>query len=156
VPDGLSQPGPAATRSDRIELRGLRFVGRHGALPEESKRAQPFEVDLDLYVDLAAAAAADDLALTVDYGVVCEAARSVLEGEHARLLETLADKVAAKVLGVAGEHALAVDVVVRKLRPPLPYVMASAAAHLYREAPRRAAGVSSGEPPEGSEGSGGA
>ena len=37
---------------DRIQLRGLRAMGTHGVLPEEQQRAQPFEVDLDLEVDL--------------------------------------------------------------------------------------------------------
>ena len=35
-----------------IELRGLRAAGTRGALPEEQERPQPFEVDLDLEVDL--------------------------------------------------------------------------------------------------------
>ena len=47
--------------SDRIELRGLRVVGTHGALPEEQVRAQPFEVDLDIEVDLRPAGLSDDL-----------------------------------------------------------------------------------------------
>lgn len=80
---------------DRLELRGLRFVAAHGALPEEAVRAQPFEVDLDLIVDLRAAGHSDDLADSVDYGEVCEAVRSVMEGPHARLLEHLAEEVAA-------------------------------------------------------------
>jgi len=134
VPDNLPQPGTGAPGADRIELRGLRFVGRHGALPEEAGRAQPFEIDVDLYAALAPAGTTDDLALTVDYGAVCEAVRLVIEGEHVRLLERLAQKVAAEVLAVAGERASAVDVVVRKVRPPVPYVMASAAAHIFRRA----------------------
>ena len=40
---------------DRIQLRGLRAFGTHGVLPEEKSRAQPFEIDLDLDVDLAPA-----------------------------------------------------------------------------------------------------
>ena len=39
-------------RGDRIQLRGLRAIGTHGVLPEEKSRAQPFEIDLDLAVDL--------------------------------------------------------------------------------------------------------
>ena len=44
---------------DHIELRGLRAVGTHGVLPEEHQRGQPFEVDLDVEVDLAAAGRSD-------------------------------------------------------------------------------------------------
>ena len=38
--------------TDRIEIRGLRVLGVHGLLPEERDRPQPFEVDLDLVLDL--------------------------------------------------------------------------------------------------------
>ena len=38
--------------SDRITLRGMRFMGRHGVNPEEQVTAQPFEVDLILRTDL--------------------------------------------------------------------------------------------------------
>ena len=52
--------------------RGLRALGVHGVLPEEQVRPQPFEVDVELIVDLAAAAASDRLDDTVDYGAVAE------------------------------------------------------------------------------------
>jgi dihydroneopterin aldolase len=105
--------------SDRIELRGMRFAGRHGILGSEAERAQPFEVDVVLELDLAPAGAHDDLALTVDYGAVFVAARDVLEGPHAALLETLATRIATDVLA---RHpiAAAVTVRVRKMEPPLP------------------------------------
>jgi 7,8-dihydroneopterin aldolase/epimerase/oxygenase len=115
-----------------LELRGLRFVAAHGALPEEAVRAQPFEVDLDLIVDLRAAGHSDDLADSVDYGEVCEAVRSVMEGPHATLLEHLAEEVAARALAVAGGRAAAVVVTVRKLRPPVPFDLASAAVCITR------------------------
>jgi 7,8-dihydroneopterin aldolase/epimerase/oxygenase len=120
------------TTKDRLELRGLRFVATHGALPEEAVRAQPFEVDLDLLVDLRAAGRSDDLADAVDYAELCEAVRSVMEGPHARLLEHLAEEVAARALAVAGGRATGVVVTVRKLRPPVPFDMASAAVRVCR------------------------
>ena len=49
--------------TDRIELRGMRFAGRHGALPREALEAQPFEVDVVLELDLAPAGTTDDLAV---------------------------------------------------------------------------------------------
>jgi dihydroneopterin aldolase len=125
VPDTAWQP-------DRIELRGLRFVAAHGALPEEAVRPQPFEVDLDLLVDLRDAGRSDDLAATVDYGQLCEAVRSVMEGPHASLLEHLAEQVAGRALAVAGQRAAGVIVTVRKLRPPVPFEMASAAVRITR------------------------
>ena len=38
---------------DRILIAGLREMGVHGVLAEEQHRPQPFQVDLELIVDLA-------------------------------------------------------------------------------------------------------
>ena len=85
--------------TDRIELRGMRFAGRHGALPHEALEAQPFEVDVVLELDLAPAGTTDDLTRTVDYGDVFRRARAVVEeGPHVALIETLAERIAADVL----------------------------------------------------------
>jgi len=114
-----------------IQLRGLRVVGVHGALPEEQDRAQPFEVDVDMEVDLSAAAASDVLADTVDYGVVAVAIQRVVAGEHHQLLERLADRIADDVLTVDPRIA-SVAVTVRKLRPPVPVDLASVAVRITR------------------------
>ena len=126
---------------DRILVAGLRLLGRHGLLPEETDRAQPFEVDIELFLDLAGAAASDDLGASVDYGAVCEAARAVVEDGHARLMERLAEEVAARVLALAGERVQGVAVALRKLRPPVPYDLGSAGVRIYREARRLPAGA---------------
>jgi dihydroneopterin aldolase len=117
---------------DSIELRGLRFVGTHGALPEEALRAQPFEVDLELFIDLGEAGRSDNLAATVDYAELCEVVRSVIEGDHSLLLEHLAEQVASRALALAGGRAQGVAVSVRKLRPPVPVALASAAVRICR------------------------
>ena len=120
-------PGP-----DRILLQGMRFLGTHGALPEESQRPQPFEVDLELLLDLRPAGLTDDIAATVDYAGLCEAARAVVEGPRVLLLERLAQLVAERALAVAGDRAKGAVVTVRKLRPPVPVELAAAAVRVYR------------------------
>jgi dihydroneopterin aldolase len=107
------------------------MLGVHGALPEEQERAQPFEVDLDLDVDLTAAATTDDLADTVDYGAVTAMAARVVQDERHRLLERVAGRIADDVLAADGRIS-AVTVVVRKLRPPVPVDLASAGVRLTR------------------------
>lgn len=119
---------------DRIELRGLRVVGVHGALPEEQGRAQPFEVDLDLALDLAVAGATDGLADTVDYGAVVAIAARVVGEERHRLLERLAARIAHDVLD-ADARVVEVGVTVRKLRPPVPVDLASAGVSIRRRRP---------------------
>jgi dihydroneopterin aldolase len=116
--------------SDRIELRGLRAVGTHGALAEEQARAQPFEVDLDLDADLSAAGRSDELADTVDYGALAERVASVVSGERHALLERLAERIAEAAL--ADGRVRSVTVTVRKLRPPVPVDLASAGVRVVR------------------------
>jgi dihydroneopterin aldolase len=117
--------------TDRIELRGLRALGHHGALPGEQDRPQPFEVDLAVEADLSAAGRSDHLSDTVDYGMVARAAASVVTGERWHLLERMAERVAEAVLAV-DPRVQSVTVTMRKLRPPVPLDLASAGVRVTR------------------------
>ena len=117
--------------ADRIELRGLRLVGRVGVLDLERSQDQPLEIDLDLTVDLAPAGASDELADTVDYGAVCGQVAATVGTGHVALLERLAARVADAVLAVDRRIA-AVDVTVRKLRPPVPHDLATSGVRIVR------------------------
>ena len=104
--------------SGRIEVRDLRVTGTHGVLPEERERAQPFSIDIVAWVDMEAAQLSDDLADTVDYGALAQAAADVVGGRSYRLLEALAGRLASALL-IVDPRLEAVEVTVRKLRPPL-------------------------------------
>ena len=67
--------------TDTISLHGLRVRGFHGVLPEERSVGQLFVADVTLEVDTAAAAAADDLDLTVDYSVLAHQLAEIIGGE---------------------------------------------------------------------------
>jgi dUTP pyrophosphatase len=105
------------TRVDTIELHGLTFYGYHGAYAEEQKLGQRFVVDLDLGVDLQAAGRTDDLGRTVDYGKVVEAVRDIVEGPPFRLIEALAEALAAAILQA---HPPVLTVAVRVAKPSAP------------------------------------
>jgi dihydroneopterin aldolase len=75
--------------SDAIELRGLRVLGRHGANPGERDRPQPFEIDVVLEVDLAAARRSDDLEDTLDYAAIDARIREIVTTTSFALLERL-------------------------------------------------------------------
>jgi dihydroneopterin aldolase len=130
----VSESPAAGNGADRIELRGLRVMARVGVLPHEQEADQPLELDLDLAVDLAAAGASDALADTVDYGSVCDAALAAVRAGHVELLERLAAGVAEAVLAADGRIA-AVEVAVRKLRPPVPHDLASSGVRIVRSRP---------------------
>ena len=102
---------------DRILISGLRELGVHGVLPEEQVRPQPFEVDIELLVDVSAAGESDDLDETVDYGAVCEAVSRIVSSEQYRLLERLATRIAEACR--ADPRVVGVVVEVRKLHPPV-------------------------------------
>ncbi len=103
--------------SDRIVLSGMRFEGRHGVAEEERSLAQLIEVDVELALDLGAAGASDDLERTVDYGSVIELCRRVVEERSFRLLEAIAEAIAADIL--ASTTAESVTVHVRKPAVPV-------------------------------------
>lgn len=103
--------------SDQIALRGLRVRGYHGVLPDERRDGQLFGVDVVLDTDMTAAAEADDLALTVDYGIVARQVEKIVAGDPVDLLETLAVRIADGCLAHRG--VIAVEVTVHKPMAPI-------------------------------------
>ncbi|MGE0511247.1 MAG: 2-amino-4-hydroxy-6-hydroxymethyldihydropteridine diphosphokinase [Acidimicrobiia bacterium] len=111
-------------------MTGIRAVGIIGVLPEEQERPQPFEIDIVIELDARRAGHTDDLEFSVDYGVAIELATKVIEREPALLLERVATRIAEEILGLARVDA--VEVVVKKLRPPVPQDLASTAVRVRR------------------------
>ncbi len=102
-----------------IRLKSLRFHGRHGVLPEEAALGQPWILDLDLVVDIAQAAATDDLAHTVNYAAVYELCRDIVTLERFSLVEALANRVLAAVLA-AHPRVLSATLALHKPHAPIP------------------------------------
>jgi dihydroneopterin aldolase len=120
---------------DRLILAGMTFAGRHGVTEQERAEPQPFEVDVELALDLRPAGTTDDLSRTVDYRDVFEICRSVIEGPSRSLIETLAETIAREVLAVSvGRGVREVMVRVRKPRAPLPGRLEHAAVEIVRRA----------------------
>jgi 7,8-dihydroneopterin aldolase/epimerase/oxygenase len=115
---------------DRIELRGLRALGVHGVLAEERERAQPFEVDVALAIDLAPAGTSDDLAKTIHYGELAEMVVRIVERQSFLLIESLAEHIAEACK--ADPRVVEVTVTVCKLRPPIPVEVARVAVTVTR------------------------
>lgn len=83
---------------DCINLEGMEFFGYHGVMPEENKLGQRFIVDVYMHLDLRKAGKRDDLTKTVNYADVYHKVKSIIEGEPVKLIETLADRIAAAIL----------------------------------------------------------
>ena len=102
--------------TDRVALLNMRFEGKHGVLEFEQTTAQPFEVDAELYLDLAPAGRADDIELTIDYREVFRICREVIEGPSLRLIEAVAETIVARLLSEF--EAASVSEVVIRIRKP--------------------------------------
>lgn len=100
--------------SDRIVLTNLRFDAIHGVHPWEREASQPFEIDVELWLDLAPAGRSDELAQTVDYGRAYDVVAAVLQGPPRNLLESLAEAIATETLEAFAPVA---SVVVRVRKP---------------------------------------
>ena len=124
--------GPART-SDRILLHGMRFRGCHGTSEEERRRPQPFELDVELWLDLSRAGRSDDLSDTVDYSDVFRTCRRIVEDRSLGLLETIAETLASEIL--ASTAVEEVTVTLRKLEVPIEGEIAHSGVEIRRSRP---------------------
>ena len=102
--------------SDHITLTGLRASAFHGVLEHERRTGQVFVIDVTIWLDLEAAAASDDLDLTVHYGELAEEVVASVETEPVDLIETVAERVA----NVALAHRPVTRVIVTVHKPSAP------------------------------------
>lgn len=121
---------------DRLSLRGMRFRGRHGVLPEEKVTDQPFEVDLVLHADLRAAADTDRLEATVNYAELFDLVRGIVEDRTFDLIEALAGEIAGAALDATPAAIVtAIEVRVRKPEAPIDGAFDTVEAALLRRRP---------------------
>jgi dihydroneopterin aldolase len=116
--------------SDRIELHGLRVRGHHGVFDHERRDGQDFVVDIVVWMDLAPAAASDDVLDTLHYGELAERVAAIVGGEPYNLIETVAARVADMVM--ADPRPSAVEVTLHKPEAPIPLDFADVAVVAYR------------------------
>jgi 7,8-dihydroneopterin aldolase/epimerase/oxygenase len=116
---------------DTLILRELHFYGRHGLLPIEAEKDQPFSATVELELPLASAGASDRLDQTVDYRAVQAVVRGVIEGSRKHLIETLAESIATELLRTFAQVS-AVEVEVIKPRPPVDFQFAGVAVRIRR------------------------
>ena len=103
--------------ADLIELTGLRIFAHHGVLDHERENGQEFVIDVRISLDLGAAAASDDVADTIHYGILAEQIAAAVSSDPVNLIETVAQRVADVVL--AYDLVLVVTVTVHKPQAPI-------------------------------------
>jgi dihydroneopterin aldolase len=115
---------------DSITITGLRARGRHGVYEFERAQGQDFVVDVALELDLTPAADSDDVADTVDYGVLASRLVAVVEGDPVDLIEALAARLAQTCLD--DERVDAATVTVHKPQAPIPHPFGDVAVTMRR------------------------
>ncbi|WP_422117252.1 2-amino-4-hydroxy-6-hydroxymethyldihydropteridine diphosphokinase [Brachybacterium sp. UNK5269] len=125
---------------DRIEVTGIRAWGRHGVLPQEQDLGQQFVCDVTLHLWTAPAGRSDQLGRTVNYAEVAAAVHQELTGGPYALVETLAERIAQRILTDTG-HPLVRRVGVRVHKPaaPVGLPVGDVVVSIEREAPPVAA-----------------
>ena len=117
--------------SDVIRIEGIEAFGYHGVFPQEKREGQTFLVDVDIETSFDEAIAYDDVAYTVDYGVLAERVAEIIQGEPADLIETVCDRIVTMVLSL--ERVKATRVTIHKPQAPISVPFAGVSVSRRRE-----------------------
>jgi len=83
---------------DRINIKNLEIIARHGVFPEERVIGQKFLISAALYMDLRDAGQTDDLTKTLDYAEICRFIKAFVEDNTFNLIEAVAERLAMMLL----------------------------------------------------------
>jgi dihydroneopterin aldolase len=119
-----------AASVDRITIGSIFAYGRIGADPGERDEPQRLEVEVNLDLDLSAAARSDDVADTVDYAAVHAGVVNLIQTTSYALLERLAS---AMLEGIFADHRIARAIV--KISKPQILAGATPSVELVRDNP---------------------
>jgi dihydroneopterin aldolase len=100
---------------DRILIAAIDCVAAIGVTPEERTIRQRLSIDVEMSTDTARPALTDSLKDAIDYARVAAAVADVCGSRDYHLIETVAERIAERVL--SGFRVLRVRVLVRKISP---------------------------------------
>ena len=103
---------------DLIRLKDLTVFGNFGVSPAEREVGQKIQLDIDLHADLRAACKSDSLKDTINYEAVYAKVIEAIEDRKHRLLESLGEDVAFRLL--EGFPVSKVTIHLRKHTLPFP------------------------------------
>lgn len=105
----MSVPRPNAPRLCRLFVTDLRLDAHIGIYPSEHGRSQPIRLSIEAAVaeaDPPPAGAEDDIDRVVSYESFVVAAREIVADGHIALVETLAERLAARCLADPRVHQI--------------------------------------------------
>lgn len=83
---------------DEIRISNLEVFCHHGVYAEENTLGQKFLVSANLYTDTRKAGQTDLLEYSINYGDVCHEIKHIMEERNYKLLETVAETIAERLL----------------------------------------------------------
>ena len=83
---------------DHITIQDLEVFANHGVFEEELNLGQKFLVSVKLFFDASPAGRSDDLTRSVNYAEACSDITKWMKTNKCRLIETIAERLAAKLL----------------------------------------------------------
>jgi len=101
--------------SNKILLENMVFYGFHGVYEYEREQGQRFYVDAEICADLSAARS-DKLTDTIDYTLVYNQIKEVMENHRFHLLEAVGAHIADLIL----KTTVATEVTIRIRKPAVP------------------------------------
>lgn len=116
---------------DQIFIKGLEVFANHGVYKEEQEKGQKFLVNAILYFDTAKAGRSDELEDSVDYGKVCQLINDFMTQYRMNLLETIANRLARKIL-MAYPELEAVTLEIEKPQAPIPLPFDNVSVKIHR------------------------
>lgn len=127
---------------DKIIIKRIEVYAFHGLFEEEKRLGQKFYVSAELDVDTEAAAAEDDLRLSVNYGEVSEFIVTWMQNNRFKLIETAADHLATAILK---QYPLIKAIVIDLEKPnaPIPYALDTVMIHVERARHKAYLGIGS-------------
>ena len=102
--------------SNKILLQNMMFYGFHGVHEYEREQGQRFYVDVEIGADLMVAANNDNIEQTIDYTLVYNQIKEVMENHRFQLLEAVGAHIAEAILATS----IANEVTIRIRKPAVP------------------------------------
>ena len=107
---------------DKIVLKNMAFYGYHGNLASEKELGQRFFVDVTICRDLTKAGKSDNLEDSLNYVLVYDVVKEIVEGESCNLIERVATLIADR-LWEGYTEIVGLAVALRKPEVPIPGIL---------------------------------
>lgn len=104
--------------TDRIFVKDLCILGRHGVMEEERVLGQRFFLDIEVRTDVRRASENDDYKKAICYGSLCDIAQEVSDAGPYLLIETFAERILSAILN-RFSTATSASVCIRKPGAPI-------------------------------------